>query len=396
VSPLNFNYQVALKSGLKSLQEGRLRQAEQHFKFLVDKFPGAEGGYRGLAKVYFEQEDRAGSLRVLREGAAALARSGERSAAIGLLREAVALDPLDLATHRRLAAALALAGDSDAAVMEYQRFVRAAFESGDGERARLEAAYAIGQLRDVPAARDLARWTDGGAPQPVRPVADAPAPAGWSAPAPAASKWASSAPLADPWSTPAPRPPQVGAPSTREEDRWSAHSDTAAAWAAAVSQPAAPAESTPAATTRAWSAPAEPTPATTAPPETAAARTPPPPPPVASVADGSFAGADSAVVEAAAARYLATHDPRAAGAALEAARRYIKDGRNDAASDLLLQLIASGVADHDAQRLLVDVVRLLPGKRDVVRTKCQLLVQALLLDGRADLAAEVEALINRE
>ena len=109
-------------------------------------------------------------------------------------------------------------------------------------------------------------------------------------------------------------------------------------------------------------------------------------------AEPSFAEADSAFVEAAAARYLATHDPRAAGAALEAARRYIKDGRNDAASDLLLQLIASGVANHDAQRLLVDVVRLLPGKRDVVRAKCQLLVQALLLDGRADLAAEVEAL----
>src|SRR5439155_968504 len=102
----------------------------------------------------------------------------------------------------------------------------------------------------------------------------------------------------------------------------------------------------------------------------------------------------SAVVEADAARYLGTHDPRAADSALEAARRYIKDGRNDAASDLLLQLIASGVADHDAQRLLVDVVRLLPGKRDVVKQKCKLLVQALLLDGRNDLAAEVAALVE--
>ncbi|TME38764.1 MAG: hypothetical protein E6I57_08670 [Chloroflexi bacterium] len=111
-------------------------------------------------------------------------------------------------------------------------------------------------------------------------------------------------------------------------------------------------------------------------------------------ADGTLASADSAVVEADAARYLGTHDPRAADSALEAARRYIKDGRNDAASDLLLQLIASGVADHDAQRLLVDVVRLLPGKRDVVKQKCKLLVQALLLDGRNDLAAEVAALVE--
>src|SRR5206468_651543 len=101
--------------------------------------------------------------------------------------------------------------------------------------------------------------------------------------------------------------------------------------------------------------------------------------------------ADSRAVEADAARYLAKHDPRGGDAALEAARRYIADGRNDAASDLLLQLIASGVADHDAQRLLVDVVRTL-GKRDVAKAKCQLLVQALRLDGREDLAAEVERL----
>jgi len=96
-------------------------------------------------------------------------------------------------------------------------------------------------------------------------------------------------------------------------------------------------------------------------------------------------------VEAAAARYLATRDPRAAGLALEAARYYIEEGHLDAASDLLLQLIAAGVADHDAQRLLVDVVRTL-GKREVAKAKCELLVHALLLDGRNDLAAEVEAL----
>ena len=101
--------------------------------------------------------------------------------------------------------------------------------------------------------------------------------------------------------------------------------------------------------------------------------------------------ADSQAVEADAARYLAKRDPRGGAAALEAARRYIADGRNDAASDLLLQLIASGVADHDAQRLLVDVVRTL-GKRDVAKAKCQLLVQALRLDGREDLATEVEQL----
>src|SRR5437773_215355 len=105
----DFNYQVALKEGLKSLEQGRLRQAEQSFKYLVDKFPGAEGGYRGLAKVHFEEEDRAGALRVLRDGAAALTKSGERSTAIGPLRQAIVLEPRDRSTHRRRAAALALA-----------------------------------------------------------------------------------------------------------------------------------------------------------------------------------------------------------------------------------------------------------------------------------------------
>src|SRR5206468_4484679 len=145
----DFNYQVALKEGLKSLEQGRLRQAEQSFKYLVDKFPGAEGGYRGLAKVHFEEEDRAGALRVLRDGAAALTKSGERSAAIGLLRQAIVLDPRDLSTHRRLAAALALAGDPDASVQEYARFIRDLRDSGATERAKSEVAYAKGQLRGV-------------------------------------------------------------------------------------------------------------------------------------------------------------------------------------------------------------------------------------------------------
>src|SRR5256712_5379907 len=169
----DFNYQVALKEGLKSLEQGRLRQAEQSFKYLVDKFPGAEGGYRGLAKVHFEQEDRAGALRVLRDGAAALSRSGERSAAIGLLREAVALDARDLSTHRRLAAALALAGDREAAVQEYARFIRDLRNAGDIERAKIEVAYALRQLSDVPGVDSLARIANGDGESPARAEASA-------------------------------------------------------------------------------------------------------------------------------------------------------------------------------------------------------------------------------
>ena len=168
----DFNYQVALKEGLKSLEQGRLRQAEQSFKYLVDKFPGAEGGYRGLAKVHFEQEDRAGSLRVLREGAAALIKSGERSGAIGLLRQAVTLDPRDLTTHRRLAAALALTGDTDASVQEYARFIRDLRDKGDSERAKKEVAWAKGQLRGVKGVSTLDAIANG-APQVVAESAEA-------------------------------------------------------------------------------------------------------------------------------------------------------------------------------------------------------------------------------
>ena len=168
----DFNYQVALKEGLKSLEQGRLRQAEQSFKYLVDKFPGAEGGYRGLAKVHFEQEDRAGALRVLRDGASALTKSGERSAAIGLLRQAVTLDPPDLATHRRLAAALALAGDTDASVEEYARFIRDLRDKGESERAKNELAWAKGQLRGVKGVSTLDAIANG-APQVVAESAEA-------------------------------------------------------------------------------------------------------------------------------------------------------------------------------------------------------------------------------
>jgi thioredoxin-like negative regulator of GroEL len=92
-----------------------------------------------------------------------------------------------------------------------------------------------------------------------------------------------------------------------------------------------------------------------------------------------------------AAEYLSKGDPRAAQAALVAARHFIADGRTNAASDLLLQLIASGLADHQAQRLLVDVVSSI-GKKDVARAKCALLAEALRLDGQAELAVEVERL----
>lgn len=152
----DFNYKVALAEGLRSLRLGRLGPAEEQFRYLVSKFPRADGGYRGLAKVQVEQGDRRSAVSTLRDGAAALARSGERSIAIGLLREAVDLDPLDLSAHRRLAAALALAGETSAAADEHVRFIEAEVREGDPERARLEVRYALETVGDVARLRELA------------------------------------------------------------------------------------------------------------------------------------------------------------------------------------------------------------------------------------------------
>lgn len=91
------------------------------------------------------------------------------------------------------------------------------------------------------------------------------------------------------------------------------------------------------------------------------------------------------------ANLIARRDPRAASVALEAAEWHLLEGRTNAASDLLLQLISSGLADHDAQLLLVDVVRSV-GKRDVAREKCTLLAQALRLRGNEKLAVQVARL----
>ena len=437
----DFNYQVALKEGLKSLEQGRLRQAEQSFKYLVDKFPGAEGGYRGLAKVHFEQEDRAGALRVLRDGAAALTKSGERSQAIGLLRQAVTLDPPDLTTHRRLAAALALAGDTDGSVEEYARFIRDLRDKGEVERAKNEVAWAKGQLRGVKAVATLDTIANEPPPKRDEPVeADEPAeetvhfsereggtalrpqsldqwsaaraePAQGFVPPPAPQ---SDAHADDPWASPPPVSPTRSTTSdqqvreiTLENDPWAAASiptppirswttdhqmadeaDTTDEQASPAAEPQI--AETPAAESAVEEMPLEQT--TIAEEPAVPVFEPVPDTWMAAPENGEpKVDADPAGVESAAARYLATRDPRAAPLALEAARHYIREGDLDAASDLLLQLISAGIANHDAQRLLIDVVRTL-GKREVAKTKCQLLARALVLDGRNDLAAEVEAL----
>ena len=374
----DFNYKVALASGLKSLQAGRLRQAEEQFRYLLDRFPDADGGYRGLAKVLIEQEDRPAALRMLLDGGAAVAKSGQRASAIGLYRDATALDPNDLTAHRRLAAALMLAGEYNGASDEYSRYIQSALLLGHRERAHHEMEFALERL---PATSDLTRLAHTLGID----VKEAAPPARVSAPA---------APKA---ATVAPKAQTEGHPDAKDRDAL-----MRSAFGGAQRQEPPPTEPSQrdAAADAASAPPAPQHAATEAEPEPVASSTGSNPWAISdpqAVTLGESDGeqpaedADSQAVEADAARYLAKRDPRGGDAALEAARRYIADGRNDAASDLLLQLIASGVADHDAQRLLVDVVRTL-GKRDVAKAKCQLLVQALRLDGREDLAAEVEQL----
>jgi hypothetical protein len=96
-------------------------------------------------------------------------------------------------------------------------------------------------------------------------------------------------------------------------------------------------------------------------------------------------------LEADAQGLLARRDPRAAHVALEAARALLGEGLQLAAADILLQVVALGIPDRDAQRLLVDVARAL-GRHELARDKCALLAEALRLDGRPDAAAEIERL----
>ncbi len=87
--------------------------------------------------------------------------------------------------------------------------------------------------------------------------------------------------------------------------------------------------------------------------------------------------------------------PRAAVAAsvevVAAARQLLGEGKVGAASDLLLDHIARGSTDRDAQRLLIDIGCAV-GRRDIARDKCRALGTAYRLDGKADAANDVERL----
>src|SRR5437879_10617046 len=95
-------------------------------------------------------------IEALKDGAAVLTQAGNRVAALALMWSAVAIDPLDLGAHRRLAAMLANAGDLDGAANEYARYIEFMIPIGDIGRATMELAYGAKVLGGHPALHEAA------------------------------------------------------------------------------------------------------------------------------------------------------------------------------------------------------------------------------------------------
>jgi hypothetical protein len=95
-------------------------------------------------------------LEALKDGATTLLKAGNRVAALALLWSAVAIDPVDLAVHRRLAAALANGGDLDGAANEYARYIEFLLPLGEVGRAVNELQYGAATLGGHPALHQAA------------------------------------------------------------------------------------------------------------------------------------------------------------------------------------------------------------------------------------------------
>jgi len=95
-------------------------------------------------------------LEALKDGAAMMIQAGNRVAAMALLWSAVAIDPTDLAAHRRLAATLAHGGDIDGAADEYARYIEFMLPLGEVGRATMELSYGAGVLGGHPTLHEAA------------------------------------------------------------------------------------------------------------------------------------------------------------------------------------------------------------------------------------------------
>lgn len=125
-----------------------------------------------------EEGRNQGDLDALKDGATLLLQHGNRIAALSLLWSAVAIDPCDLAAHRRLAATLANGGDIDGAAEEFARYIDFMLPRGDVGRATLELQYGVHMLgghdalrasadKIVEAVRALVPATNAALPAPI-------------------------------------------------------------------------------------------------------------------------------------------------------------------------------------------------------------------------------------
>jgi tetratricopeptide (TPR) repeat protein len=383
---------LALDAAAKLHAAGKLRQAEEAYRQLAQKHGDAEA-FRGLALTQVALEDIGAALLALRDGATSLAKRGYRPAAIGLLTEAASISPGDLAAHRRLAAAHANAGDTVAACAEYERFVDYVLAEGDSRRAWLELTYARETLGDLPGlVRLVDRLVPFGAPA-TAPRAAAPA-----APAARAPHQQVSPPPPQPPDlrriVPAeptapqrvviddlPRTRPVGATSAmlmagaRTMTSVDAFDDAPVDLAERIAPRSKDAQRK--ASQAAWKAR----------PRLDIEAT------LATLAPGTTPEQQAAATAMRATVLIGARDPRATDASIDAARRLLSLHKLQAASDLLLDYIAAGYTDREAQRLLIEVDCGL-GRRDVARDKCRLLGEAYRLDGMIDVANDVERLAS--
>ncbi|HEV8230398.1 MAG TPA: hypothetical protein VGQ86_10595 [Candidatus Limnocylindria bacterium] len=425
--PADGGHRLASDAAAKLLSSGRARHAETAYRELVEKH-GDPDSYRGLARAQAALQNDAAALTTLRDGATKFAQQGDRAASVSLLAEAVAIAPSDLAAHRRLAAALANQGDLQSAIEEYERFVDVALEQRDTRRAWLELAYGRETLGDLPGLLrivDRVAAASGGAAGPAPRPTQTPAPIqasrlasqnpNPSAPTPAAHPTVSraqtppatpaappvqAAPLikAAPSATPVPVASAKGTPlgdrlhssdgKTRPESQTTvvlkgAKTFTHAEQGDVASSVDLLARAGLSTNGHRNGAPVQP------------ARPQRPPIDIErelSTLVPTGSGMEAASVAASRATLLiGMRDKRATEAAIDAARRLLSLGKLQSASDLLLDYIAHGFADREAQRLLIEVDCAI-GRRDTAKEKCALLSYAYRLDGRAEVADDVERL----
>ena len=444
------SHRLASDAAGKLLAGGRAHPAEVAYRQLVEKH-GDIDAYGGLARAQAAQGDVGAALTTLREAAAKFAQAGDRASAVGLLLEAVAIAPSDLAAHRRLAAALANQGDLPSAIREYARFVDMALAQQDTRRAWLELAYGRETLGDLPGLRaivDRVAAASGGSAGPAPRTGEVPQMIARSelAPRAAAPKTHIPSPVAmsrptalTPKSEPPalrPEPPALRPepPALRPEPP--ALRPEPAALRAEPTKPAAAAAAPRTQPLGQRLHAGEPTTRPSASQTTVVLKgastvthaqqvdlggpvdllaragfgsnghTPQPvatpvrpPRPARPPLDMELEikalvpkGNDMAAANTVATRatlLIGMRDKRATDATLDAARRLLTLGKLVPASDLLLDYIAHGFTDREAQRLLIEIDCAI-GRRDTAKEKCHLLSHAYRLDGRTDVAEDVE------